>query len=75
MLVCIHRYEDRAFDDMGEGSGKINYERFIIQKPLQPIPSSVAVPYETAQTARHQKASHKVHQNDNHKGLLLNRVL
>ena len=53
--MSIPRYEDQAFDDMSEESQKIKFERFIIQKPLRPVPSSIAVPYKPAQMARQQK--------------------
>ena len=36
MYPAIHSYDDQAFDDMSEESGK---KRFIIKKPLWPVPS------------------------------------
>ena len=41
-MVCaaILRYEDESFDDRSEESGKKKiFERFIVKKLLQPVPS------------------------------------
>ena len=38
MYIAIHRYDDQAFDDMSEESEK-QFQRFIVQKLLWPVPS------------------------------------
>ena len=39
MYTVIHRHVDEVFDNMSEESEKKKHlERFIIKKPLQPVP-------------------------------------
>ena len=40
METVIPSYHEQAFDNMSEGNEKVNFECFIVQKPLRPLPRS-----------------------------------
>ena len=39
LYTAIRRNVDEAFDDISEESEKKHFERFIVDKPLRPVPS------------------------------------